>query len=67
VRRYQGVPAEISTEYGSRSNVSNRMASRRFTRLTTCGVVVVVARYVNATFRTCTDRHFALVVGGFHQ
>jgi hypothetical protein len=46
VRRYQGVPAEISTEYGSRSNVSNRMASRRFTRLTTCGVVVVVAWYV---------------------
>jgi IS1 family transposase len=30
----QGVPAEISTSYVERSNLSVRMASRRFTRLT---------------------------------
>jgi hypothetical protein len=30
----QGVPAEISTSYVERSNLSLRMASRRFTRLT---------------------------------
>ena len=30
----RGVPAEISTSYVERSNLSLRMASRRFTRLT---------------------------------
>jgi hypothetical protein len=30
----QGVPAQISTSYVERSNLSIRMASRRFTRLT---------------------------------